>query len=44
LMRKSEAADEMFVRLVGHMNDALGINSTQYTRKEIEVPSWLQSK
>lgn len=41
LGRKAKAADQMFVDLVYHMNDALHIKNT-YTRKEIEVPQWLQ--
>jgi hypothetical protein len=44
LMRKSEAADKMFVDLVNHMNDAQGIVKRQYNGKAIGVPSWLQTK
>lgn len=44
LMRKSEAADEMFVRLVAHMNNALSIGVGKYNGKVIEVPTWLQNK
>jgi hypothetical protein len=44
LMRKSEAADKMFVDLVNHMNDAQGITKRQYNGKAIGVPSWLQTK
>lgn len=44
LMRKSEAADEMFVNLVNHMNDALGIKSKQHKNTTLEIPTWLQSK
>lgn len=40
LARKSKAADEMFTKLVGYMNQAIHIQQT-YTRKEIRVPQWL---
>lgn len=43
LMRKSEAADEMFVKLVGHMNNALGITQKSHNGK-VGLPSWLQNK
>jgi len=41
LQRKSRQADDMFARLVAHMNAATIINRapTNYT-KEIEVPAW----
>lgn len=40
LVRKSKAADQMFVDLVKYMNDALHIKEV-YQRKEIQVPQWL---
>ncbi len=42
LMRKSEAADKMFVDLVNHMNDALSLSAYKTTQKNMEVPQWLQ--
>ncbi len=41
MQRKSAQADEMFSRLVHHMNDAMGIaRSNPFTTRQ-EVPSWL---
>lgn len=42
LMRKSEAADKMFVDLVNHMNDALGVTSKKSNLEGLEIPSWLK--
>jgi hypothetical protein len=44
LLRKSKAADEMFLNMVGHMNEAQHIEANKYTKKNMEIPSWLQSK
>ena len=43
LQRKSDAADEMFSRLVELMNDSLQIKRTNPFQKKTEVPSWLSS-
>jgi len=40
LERKSEAADRMFTDLVAHMNDAMIIARSDFS-KQMEVPSWL---
>jgi len=42
LHRKSEHADQMFARLIDHMNDAQRI-STGTTEHEMEMPAWLDS-
>jgi len=39
LHRKSQHADEMFARLIQHMNDALRIETTRHEH-EMEMPSW----
>lgn len=44
LMRKSEAADKMFVDLVNHMNDALHISAVNQNGHKVEIPSWLPMK
>lgn len=41
IVRKSKAAEQMFENMVRYMNDALAIDKTQYTHKEISKPSWL---
>jgi len=41
LQRKAKAADEMFERLVLHMNEALEIERFTEFAKQEEVPSWL---
>ena len=41
LLRKSKAADEMFISLVSHMNEAIQINRSNYVTKKVEVPIWL---
>lgn len=43
LQRKSDAADEMFSRLVELMNDSLQIKRSNPFQKQTEVPSWLSS-
>lgn len=43
LMRKSEAADKMFVDLVSHMNDAIGITSYKSNNENMELPQWLRA-
>lgn len=42
LRRKVRQADEMFARLVEHMNDALHIDAHRYERP-MEVPAWMAS-
>jgi hypothetical protein len=39
LHRKAEHADQMFARLIEHMNDALRIDTTT-TEHEMELPTW----
>lgn len=39
LHRKAEHADQMFARLIEHMNDALRIDTTTRTQ-EMELPAW----
>jgi hypothetical protein len=41
LQRKSRAADEMFARLVQHMNEALSIDRSLEYKNVVEVPEWL---
>jgi len=41
LQRKSRAADEMFARLVQHMNEALSIDRSLEYKNAVEVPKWL---
>jgi hypothetical protein len=41
LQRKAKAADEMFSRLVEHMNQAISIGRSNAGTKTVEVPSWL---
>lgn len=41
LQRKSDAADEMFTRLVATMNDALKIDRDLKFRKQEKFPAWL---
>ena len=41
LKRKSEAADEMFAKLVSLMNNSLRVGRSAYGDKTEEVPSWL---
>jgi hypothetical protein len=41
LQRKSAAADEMFVSLVGFMTEALRIDPSRQYTKRMEVPKWL---
>lgn len=42
LHRKSRAADKMFTELIKHMNQAMNINRTSVTNKEINLPSWMK--
>jgi len=42
LQRKADQADDMFTALVGHMNNARGIDPHAYSDR-IELPSWLAS-
>ncbi len=39
LQRKAAAADQMFAALIGHMNDAMRVESRVYD-KEMEMPKW----
>lgn len=39
LQRKAKAADQMFVELVTHMNNAMTVQANEYT-KEMEMPPW----
>ena len=39
LHRKAERADQMFARLIEHMNDALRLDRS-VTEKEMEMPTW----
>jgi hypothetical protein len=39
--RKSEQADEMFARLVSHINNELSFHKTIQTNNSITVPQWL---
>jgi hypothetical protein len=41
LQRKSDAAQEMFSRLVQYMSDAIKIDKASHYTKRVEVPSWL---
>lgn len=41
LQRKAQQADEMFDRMVAHMNDAQGIERVNHYTKPMEAPSWL---
>ncbi len=41
LKRKAESADKMFESIVGHMNNALGINKQNKHTNSLKVPSWL---
>jgi len=41
LLRKSKAADEMFTALNFYMNESLSIQRNVYSKKIVEVPSWL---
>lgn len=43
LQRKGRQADEMFSRLVLHMNDALGIARSTDSHTQPQVPAWLSS-
>lgn len=43
LQRKAKQADQMFDRLVAHMNDALHIARATAAANPIEVPSWLST-
>jgi hypothetical protein len=40
LQRKAEQADRMFAALIAHMDQALGVEPTDYDRP-VEVPAWL---
>jgi hypothetical protein len=42
LDRKARAADEMFEKLVKHMNNALEMKNTYTTIQNMEVPQWLR--
>lgn len=44
LIRKSKAAEQMFVSMIKHMNDALSINAYNPNGKDVRVPTWLQNK
>jgi superfamily II DNA or RNA helicase len=41
LDRKSRQADEMFIKLVKHMNNSLSVTGKKDFTKKTEVPSWL---
>lgn len=41
LQRKADQADEMFTRLVRHMNQALEIERTNSHTKKMELPAWM---
>jgi hypothetical protein len=41
LQRKSDAADQMFVSLVEHMNNAIRLDRSETFTGTIEVPTWL---
>jgi hypothetical protein len=41
LRRKADAADAMFARLVGFMNDSLRVGRGGYGDTPIEIPAWL---
>ena len=41
LKRKSDQADEMFKRLVLHMQDAMSIRRSEYSNIKMEAPEWL---
>ena len=41
LQRKAEAAEEMFARLVRHMNEGLEIKAVNGKFRKVEVPAWL---
>jgi len=41
LQRKSDAAAEMFARLVAHMNDSLSVARVTTHNTPMEVPTWL---
>ena len=43
LHRKSEQADQMFTRLVHHMNDAIGIDTVNQHTNRMETPQWLSA-
>lgn len=44
LLRKSRAADQMFINMVRHMNDALSVSAYSPNGKDVRVPQWLLSK
>lgn len=44
MVRKAEAAEEMFDQLVKYMQGAIGIERNHTNGKEIELPSWLRSR
>lgn len=41
LARKAKAADQMFVDLIGYMNQALHIEKSTYNQRKMEVPRWM---
>lgn len=41
LQRKAAQADELFTRVVAHMNNALAIERANHMTQQMEVPSWL---
>ncbi len=41
LQKKSKAADEMFSRLLGEMNNVLHVNRNDYFSGEVVIPSWM---
>lgn len=41
LQRKAEQADRMFERLVGEMNNAMGVTTGQQFEKQERIPTWL---
>lgn len=43
LQRKAQQADEMFDRMVEHMNDAQGIERVNHYTNAMEVPQWLKA-
>lgn len=43
MSRKSQAADQMFARLIEHMTAAQGVAAHTHTSQRIEVPAWIRS-
>lgn len=43
LQRKADQADQMFSRLVAHMNHAMSIKKPRRTDQVLEIPQWLKT-